>query len=522
MIHLLRRFRTLQWQLTVSYIMVTVVAVLALEGGVLAAIDIVVLNVLQEPHLLAQDMVQVAPQAAPYLSQTPPSTAALNAWLHSFREGKLVVSDSDGIPIPIGRAATIMVLDRAGRMLASIVGQPASARNLGAMRRLPESQKVIQAALAGRVDVAQLVRTTSRGQTVAAAPIVSAHGEVSGALFFAVNLQETRDDFIRGTMIALLPSAIILAIGASIAGMLFGSLTARGLTRRLRRITKAAGSWSRGELGVAIRDPARDELGQLARDLNGMAEQVQHLLAARQELAVIEERQRLARDLHDSVKQQLFVVTMLVGSARLDVSDRPTIADTLAEAERVAGHAQQELTTLIRALHPVALANRGLHAALTEMCRDWSQRTSIRVKLQLPDDVPAVPAAQQALFRVVQEALTNVARHSSATSVEVFATREQETLALSIQDNGCGFDLGQVDGHGLGLRSMRERVEGVGGTLLVFSPAHRATGMHSGDRATGTRVEARVPLPPLPQAAVHAGASPGWLTAPHDDARRET
>jgi nitrate/nitrite-specific signal transduction histidine kinase len=103
---------------------------------------------------------------------------------------------------------------------------------------------------------------------------------------------------------------------AGVIGILSGMLGSRGIRRPLRQIALAADAWSRGDFSAKAQTASRDELGQLARDLNNMADQLQALLTTRQELAVVEERYRLARDLHDSIKQQLFVITLLVGGAR--------------------------------------------------------------------------------------------------------------------------------------------------------------------------------------------------------------
>jgi NarL family two-component system sensor histidine kinase LiaS len=199
-------------------------------------------------------------------------------------------------------------------------------------------------------------------------------------------------------------------------------------------------------------------------------------------LAVVEERHRLARDLHDSVKQQTFVITMLVGAARNLVAGNTEVEQMLSEAERLAGQTQQELTTLIRALRPRALADHRLQTALPEFCDDWSGLTHIGVQLDLPSELSLTPDAEQELFRVAQEALTNVARHSHATEVAIRVGVERENALLTIQDNGRGFDLARSNGAGLGLRSMRERVETLGGSLRILS----------GDE--GTRIEACVPV----------------------------
>jgi NarL family two-component system sensor histidine kinase LiaS len=225
-----------------------------------------------------------------------------------------------------------------------------------------------------------------------------------------------------------------------------------------------------------------------------MADQLNGLLAVRQELAVVEERHRLARDLHDSVKQQIFVISMLVGAARPAVAGNAEAENTLREAERLAGQAQQELTAMIRTLRPAGLDGQELSAALGGLITEWAQQTGIAATADLAPGERLTAATEQTVYRVTQEALANVARHSGASAVEVLLTiREPDSLLLSIQDNGHGFDPAQHDGQRLGLRNMRERVETLGGTLLVFSDP------------TGARVEARIPLSgALPEPAMRA------------------
>jgi signal transduction histidine kinase len=154
----------------------------------------------------------------------------------------------------------------------------------------------------------------------------------------------------------------------------------------------------------------------------------------------------------------------------------------LIEAERLAGQTQQELTTLIRTLRPLTLADHRLHTALREYCGDWSQLTHIGVQLDIPDELPAALDAEQELLRVAQEALTNVARHSHATEVTIRLCVEEERALLTIHDNGQGFDQEHLLGAGLGLRSMRERMEALGGSLRIISGEG------------GTRIEASLPV----------------------------
>ncbi len=207
---------------------------------------------------------------------------------------------------------------------------------------------------------------------------------------------------------------------------------------------------------------ARLENEQLLADLR---------LAHRQlhDLAVAEERNRLARDLHDSVKQQVFATTMQLGAARVLLQHDPQAAHAhVVEAEQLAQQAGAELSLLIHELRPVALGDKGLAEALHTYSRDWSRQTHIRADMHLQGERRLPPATEHALLRVAQEALANVARHSQATAVTIDLTYAPEGVTLAITDDGHGFD-STTAATGVGLASMRERIEGLGGCMHVTS-----------------------------------------------------
>ena len=221
----------------------------------------------------------------------------------------------------------------------------------------------------------------------------------------------------------------------------------------------------------------------MTRRLNLLAEQFQVLLSSQQQLATLEERHRLARDLHDSVKQQVFAISMLVNSTKrllsLDLSRAQTC---LEETDTCVQHVQQELTTLVLALRPAALAEQGLVAAVSDLAAHWSQQSGIASQVKVEGTLAPSLKVEEALFRIAQEALANSARHSQATQVELTLTSEQDHCTLTVDDNGQGFDSATVQGKGIGLRSMQERIHAVGGTLNVTSALGK-----------GTRVTARCP-----------------------------
>jgi signal transduction histidine kinase len=121
------------------------------------------------------------------------------------------------------------------------------------------------------------------------------------------------------------------------------------------------------------------------------------------------------------------------------------------------------------------LTEKGLAAAVEDLVSHWSEQTGIATRLTVEDDTDLPPTVEEALFRIVQEALTNIARHSHATTVTVALITEQDAVKLTIDDNGAGFDPDTAVGSGVGLLSLRERMRSVGGTLLVESAVGQGT-----------------------------------------------
>jgi signal transduction histidine kinase len=512
----------LYWRLAVSYFLVTLVVVLIIIG---AGTLLTHLSDFQQSDVQAQRRVQldvalhseqVAPtqQVAPYLEQATPDRDALQRWVIPRLLAYLQENTSSEIPL-------VAILDRSAAVLASggCVGAAIKTGDCASLPALPpdaalgspQAQSAIHAALAGDAQPKDTSATTPDGDSLEAAPVRAYDGRVLGVLVVVYATPgavkgdggASLSDGISAVVSSFLSIVgsiqfyfVLLAIGI---GTLSGVLLSRSLTRRLRRITRAADAWSRGELGVAVRDRSHDEIGQLARRLNRMAEQLQTLLATREQLAVIEERNRLARELHDSVKQHVFANALLVRSARKLFARDPAQAERhLAEAEELAGQTQQELTDLIRALRPAALADKGLAAVLREYTGDWSRRTGIAVDLRVQGEHATPLDVEEALLRVAQEALANVARHSGAQAVEVRLAwegqPEADRVCLTVRDDGRGFDPAQAEGKGLGLASMRERVAALGGTLRIDGGAG------------GTSVEACVPRAPSPESSL--GSAP--------------
>lgn len=213
--------------------------------------------------------------------------------------------------------------------------------------------------------------------------------------------------------------------------------------------------------------------GLIVLGINWLTATNRELQAARSEvarLAVAEERHRLARDLHDAVKQHVFAASLEVGAAQALVRRDPGGAEThLAEADGVLRQVKAELHALIHEMQPADLIGKGLVAAVRGYGAAWSRRTGIPVAVRAHNDGDIPEAVEQALFRVIQEALANIVQHSAAARVSLDLTWHDETLTVQVADNGNGFTPTAIQHAGFGLRNMRERMVAVGGTVAVES-----------------------------------------------------
>jgi len=144
------------------------------------------------------------------------------------------------------------------------------------------------------------------------------------------------------------------------------------------------------------------------------------------------------------------------------------------EAERLAQQAGAELTTLINALRPPGLENRSLPAAIQDYVKEWSRQNKIETDVNVDSAISPAPQLEQALFRVLQEGLSNVARHSQAKWAGVTLRNDTSHIELLIEDNGIGYDDEQIV-KGVGLDSMQERIEAVNGSLEVSSRSPKGT-----------------------------------------------
>ena len=194
------------------------------------------------------------------------------------------------------------------------------------------------------------------------------------------------------------------------------------------------------------------------------------------ELRAVQERQRLARDLHDSVSQALYAVVLDIASARrIGGADLSRLEEILRDAHTQAEAGLAEMRALIFELRPEFLSQEGLVAALQRQAAAVRARHQLSITVNATEEPEAASAIKETLYRVGQEALNNIAKHAGARAAVITLEATAGELVLRVRDDGRGFDAGKsFPGH-LGLHSMRERAASVGGVILISSAPGQGT-----------------------------------------------
>jgi PAS domain S-box-containing protein len=236
-------------------------------------------------------------------------------------------------------------------------------------------------------------------------------------------------------------------------------------------------------LGMVITD-LREQKSKQAEEIK-QAQAMRRLILERTLSAQEEERRRIARELHDEAGQLL--TALLVGLRTLeDVRKLAAVKEQGQRLREIAAQAIDEVGRLARGLHPTVLDDHGLGVALSRYVAEYATNYNIAVNLTLGDLESSGFSSQVqiTLYRIIQEALTNVARHSGAKTVEIRFKNSATAVEVEVVDDGCGFDAETVtvSSHRLGIQSMRERAAMIGGTVSFIS------------RRKGTKVLVQVPL----------------------------
>jgi signal transduction histidine kinase len=270
----------------------------------------------------------------------------------------------------------------------------------------------------------------------------------------------------------VVPGLVVLVVALPV-GLLFGYVSMQRPVRRLRRLAETTRALADGDLSRRIPVRGRDELAQLEDSVNRMAEQLSLALAAERDLAAAHartvERARIARELHDSVSQELFSLRVLASGLHRALPGDSPLRPQLESMVRSAGTATREMRALLLELRPAALDEAGLAAALDQLAEAYRTRLGITITTRIAT-VPLTAEQEHALLRIAQEAVANAVRHGSPQTLTITL----ESGGLTVTDDGAGFDVSTTT-NGMGLALMRERAAEIGARLTVTSASGAGT-----------------------------------------------
>lgn len=286
----------------------------------------------------------------------------------------------------------------------------------------------------------------------------------------------------------------MLAAGGILATVLVNALILRLALHPLAELERTAARVQGGDLAARV-PPSRladRELDRLTRTFNGVLDAAEANRERLREVAAAalgaaeEERKRIARELHDETAQLLAALLIRIRVVR-GAGDPEAVARLLDDMREQIGGALEGVRRFARGLRPPALDELGLVPAIESHLRSIREISGIELALHASGvEEPLPPEAELAVYRIVQEALSNVLRHAGARRASVRLTRRPGRLTVAVEDDGHGFAADEVraSGRGLGLFGMNERAAYLGGTVEVTSAP-----------GTGTRLHAEIPLP---------------------------
>ena len=232
-----------------------------------------------------------------------------------------------------------------------------------------------------------------------------------------------------------------------------------------------------------------EEVELLRKKMIGLSREVQQLSALprligdeTKEEILENERHRIARELHDSVSQQLFAAMMMLSAINEKAAVLPENTQRqLKLVEAIINESQSEMRALLLHLRPVKLEGKSLKKGIEQLLVELKSKVQIKIKWEI-DDVQTMDGIEDHLFRIVQELLSNTLRHAKASNLEVYLKQTTQEISLRIFDDGVGFDPADEKTGSYGLMNIKERVKGMGGTCKIISFPKK-----------GTIIEIRIP-----------------------------
>ncbi len=248
----------------------------------------------------------------------------------------------------------------------------------------------------------------------------------------------------------------ISLVTSTLIGLFCGGVAASYITRRLQKINRVTAQWRKGNFEQQIELPNGDELSLHSLHLNDMAGELQNMLHLKQVIAISEERNRLARELHDTVKQKLFALGLQLAVVKSKSTSNQNAEENIAESVTLNREAQQDLMEIITQLRPSSLTGLTYIDQIEMLVENFVRRFEVNIMF-IPEARPVLtPMVEHHLTRIAQEAISNAIRHGKANQIQVKLKEKGTQIMFLIQDNGKGFNP-KRNKNGLGLISIQER-----------------------------------------------------------------
>ncbi|RSL34382.1 sensor histidine kinase [Salibacterium salarium] len=288
-----------------------------------------------------------------------------------------------------------------------------------------------------------------------------------------------------------IPVLLLWAFLSLTLAVFIGWRTGRRQKIRMNHLIVSTMALEKGEFSKRTTLEGEDELGVMSTHLNAVANRLQEQAASMQKLsderveyqtsikrdAVADERQRLARELHDAVSQQLFAISMTTAALQKTMNiDCEKSMEQAALIEKMAVNAQGEMRALLMHLRPVSLDGKGLREGLSDLIAELSEKTNVEIKHDIQRVEALGKGMENHLFRIAQEALSNVIRHAEAGNIDFQLKWYNGQLRMKVIDDGIGFHLDNNQKHSsYGLSMMKERVNELGGVIHILSYPGKGT-----------------------------------------------
>ncbi|AST05737.1 two-component sensor histidine kinase [Anoxybacillus flavithermus] len=291
------------------------------------------------------------------------------------------------------------------------------------------------------------------------------------------------------------PFIVFLFMASSLIGMLFGAVFDWFWRKQWRAIEHALFQIEQGSTELSPQHMAKEledvwrRIEKLQKHWLEQTKRTQKLTTEKVEneeelieRIISEERNRLARELHDSVSQQLFAASMMMSALMETYIGSEQAKKQLKLVEQMIHQSQLEMRALLLHLRPVQLKGKSLQDGMRELLTELAQKVPMEIKWKI-EDVTLDRGVEDHLFRILQESVSNTLRHAKANMLEVLLLERDGFVLLRVSDDGVGFDVERTKSGSYGLQHMYERAAEIGGTLKIVSVKNK-----------GTRLEVKVPL----------------------------